>query len=351
MKRKNNFRSEESKEIFNFLKIIILLVIVIALIYVFTKACVADKNKEEAKADDKSSEVSINYNDITIGMLLSKLDDSYYVMAYDSKATDSGYYGVLLDNYRNKENGLPIYFADLNSIFNKDFYSEKISNPNAKTIDELKILKKATGGDSLFCEFKGENGFEFVYDGLLWFCMNKLPRFGGDNGEWVYNRIMQIQCDNKIPTNEQDKYLLDKIYEERNGIVYQAIQALLQVIANGYEFIQPKTIIDARKSYQEENSTVHSFYKECMTERPNGRICDNCTTQRVFEVYKAWCGDNNHGYAKTAREFRNEISSILGGKFEEVTTKRNGSTFYKVVTLSLEAKTIYIKQYGYDNTN
>ncbi len=139
MKRKNNFRSEESKEIFNFLKIIILLVLVLALIYVFTKACVADKNKEEAKADDKSSEVSINYNDITIGMLLSKLDDSYYVMAYDSKATDSGYYGVLLDNYRNKENGLPIYFADLNSIFNKDFYSEKISNPNAKTIEELKI--------------------------------------------------------------------------------------------------------------------------------------------------------------------------------------------------------------------
>lgn len=43
------------------------------------------------------------------------------------------------------------------------------------SVDELKIFKQCTGGDALFAEYKGMNSFEFVYDGLLWFCMNKLP--------------------------------------------------------------------------------------------------------------------------------------------------------------------------------
>jgi phage/plasmid-associated DNA primase len=46
------------------------------------------------------------------------------------------------------------------------------------TVDELKTFKKCTGGDSLFAEFKGQNGFEFTYNGLLWFCMNRLPKLG-----------------------------------------------------------------------------------------------------------------------------------------------------------------------------
>ena len=44
------------------------------------------------------------------------------------------------------------------------------------TVAELKTFKKITGGDSLFAEFKGQQGFEFTYGGLLWFCMNRLPK-------------------------------------------------------------------------------------------------------------------------------------------------------------------------------
>jgi phage/plasmid-associated DNA primase len=64
--------------------------------------------------------------------------------------------------------------------------------PGART--EEKVFKKTTSGDSLFAAFKGQNGFEFVYYGLLWFCMKRLPKFGGDNGEWVYTRIMVVNA-------------------------------------------------------------------------------------------------------------------------------------------------------------
>ena len=85
------------------------------------------------------------------------------------------------------------------------------------TVAELKTFKKITGGDSLFAEFKGQQGFEFTYGGLLWFCMNRLPKFGGDDGKWVYNRIMAVKCPNAIPKDAQDKLLLDKMYAEPSG--------------------------------------------------------------------------------------------------------------------------------------
>ena len=78
------------------------------------------------------------------------------------------------------------------------------------TVDELKTFKKITGGDSLYAKFKGQQAFEFTYNGLLWFCMNRLPKFGGDGGQWVYNRIMVVRCPNVIPKEQQDKRLLDK---------------------------------------------------------------------------------------------------------------------------------------------
>lgn len=99
------------------------------------------------------------------------------------------------------------------------------------TIDELKTFKRCTGGDSIFAEFKGENGFEFKYEGMLWFCMNRLPKFGGDDGKWVYDRIMQVECRNVIPKEKQDKMLLDKMYAEREGIIYKCIMALKNVIS------------------------------------------------------------------------------------------------------------------------
>ena len=234
------------------------------------------------------------------------------------------------------------------NIYNKRLAGS--SDMSFLTVDELKTFKKCTGGDSLFAEFKGHNGFEFTYNGLLWFCMNRLPKFGGDDGHWVYNRIMQVECSNVIPLSKQDKQLLDKLYAERSGIVYKGIMALKQVIANGYVFSEPESVAAARKTYMEENNTVIAFFQECMTERPQLKIKDNCTTGRVFEVYKAWCADNNHGYAKTAKEFRTELAAYLNIAYADLITRRGtGGNFYRRYTLTDEAKELYRKAYGYDD--
>ncbi len=217
------------------------------------------------------------------------------------------------------------------------------------TVDELKTFKKITGGDSLFAEFKGQQAFEFTYNGFLWFCMNRLPKFGGDDGEWVYNRIMVVDCPNTIPRNKQDTRLIDKLYAEREGIIFKAVRALQQVIRNGYRFTEPESVTTARAAYQSDNSTVISFFNECMCERPSDKIEDSCTTGKVYKVYKAWCADNNNGYAKTYKEFRDQLADYLGTTFYEMIAKRHTGTFYRSYTLDTEIKKQYAQVYGYDD--
>ena len=218
------------------------------------------------------------------------------------------------------------------------------------SVDELKTFKKMTGGDSLFAEFKGQQAFEFTFNGLLWFCMNRLPKFGGDDGKWVYDRIMVVDCPNVIPKEQQDKQLLEKMYAERRGIVKKAVKALQTVITNGYRFTEPDSIAEARRDYQSANSTVISFYEECMCPWENGKIVRHCTTGRIYKVYQAWCRENNHGYARTAKEFREQLAGYLGGTFADVTTRQKGNTYYKDFTITEETKELYAKEYGYEET-
>ena len=216
------------------------------------------------------------------------------------------------------------------------------------TVDELKTFKKITGGDSVYAEFKGQQAFEFTYNGLLWFCMNRLPKFGGDDGQWVYDRIMVVRCPNIIPKGKQDKLLLDKMYAERDGIVYKAIQALRTVIRNGYRFSEPESVAAERDVYMSENSTVISFFEECMCPWQDGKINRHCTTGRIYRVYQAWCRDNNNGFAKTAKEFRKDLADHLGSTYADMTTRQKGNTYYKEYSLTLEAKEQYTREYGYD---
>ena len=217
------------------------------------------------------------------------------------------------------------------------------------TVSELKTFKKITGGDSLFAEFKGQQGFEFVYGGLLWFCANKPPKFGGDDGQWVYDRIMLMECPNVIPKEQQDKKLLDKLYAESEGIAYKAVLALQQVLRNGYCFDEPESMRQARQAYRATNSSVISFFEECMTRRQNTRMEDQCTAGRVYKVYCAWCNDNDHGYAKTYREFREQLADYLGVSIQDLILRRNNGTYLRSYTLTTEAMLQYHKAYGYED--
>ena len=185
------------------------------------------------------------------------------------------------------------------------------SDMSYMTVSELKTLKRLTGGDGIFAEDKGLKGFGYVYNGLLWFCMNRLPKFGGDDGRWVYDRIMIVNCTNVVPKEKQDKELLDKLYAERDGIVYKAVRALQKVMENGYRYSEPESVIRAREEYRRENNSAIAFFTECMCERKNPKTDPQHKVTYVYSAYQEYCRKNGYKCPKKRIEFRDTIMEYL----------------------------------------
>ena len=242
---------------------------------------------------------------------------------------EDNYSGIDLNQMEQRFGGGAIYGKRLTGTSDMGFMS----------VPELKLFKKATGGDTLFGEFKGQDGFEFVYGGLLWYCMNELPKFGGDDGQWVYDRILPVHCPNVMEESEQDHKLLDKMYAEREGIVQKAVMAFREVIRRGYRFTEPKKSKLNRTDYQTENNSALEFFHLAMVKRtePIAKN-DKYTVRGIYHVYTSWYNDTyGMAYRKSQKEFYKAISSYLGTDYEDMKIRHGSGLFLKDYTISEEA--------------
>ena len=179
------------------------------------------------------------------------------------------------------------------------------------SLKSLKYFKLLTGGDSIRAQRKYRDAVSMVYRGLLWYCTNELPRFGGDKGKWVYDRFCIINCNNVIPEKDQDCHLLDKMYAERQGIIIKAIFALRELIKNNFKFAEPQAMIDARLAYSKDNNVVGRFFKECMlldVTLPNYK-CPPITD--IYSTFCSWCINNNNSHRIEFKLFKQEAAKYL----------------------------------------
>lgn len=211
------------------------------------------------------------------------------------------------------------------------------------SIKELNTFKQATGGDRINAEFKHENMFDFVFNGVLWFCGNNLPKFSGDKGDHVYDRMVIIKSNKSIPKEKQDPKLVEHLLQEKEYIISLAIKALKRVIDNGYKYDIPSTCVNLSLEYKKNNDSFLSFLEECLIERnQNIKIKDFCTCGKIFEVYKLYCRDNNKFFNS-----KSEVKKLLTerGKEERVSSM-NHNEYYKYLTLKPKILKEYEQVFG-----
>lgn len=198
-------------------------------------------------------------------------------------------------------------------------------------IDELEKFKAITGGDTIDYEFKGKDRFSAKYTGLLIFCCNNLPKFGGDRGEHVYDRIITLPCNNVVPSEKRDRNLIDKIYEEREAIIYHSVIALKKLIERGGYFDVPEICKAAREEYKTSNDNVRQFLIDCTNcngSKVSGKGINEYTrTSAMYDYYKRWCADSCYT-ATNRREFRRGIENYFGRKIDTIEFIHNGNMYY-----------------------
>ena len=130
--------TEEENEVKRFIIIVIIIGLFVGAIYGLTEIFKKDEVKEEEKQD-----VTISYDKITVGTLLNRPYDEYYVLAYDSEENRAVEYSAMLTQYKDnskEEDYIKIYFLDLSNGLNKKYYNvneDNKSNPDAKEIEDL----------------------------------------------------------------------------------------------------------------------------------------------------------------------------------------------------------------------
>jgi phage/plasmid-associated DNA primase len=203
-------------------------------------------------------------------------------------------------------------------------------------VNDLRIFKQITGGDAVQVEIKGGNIFPYRFKGLLCFCANALPNFGGDKGSHVYERFVPIPCNNVIHKDKQDATLLEKMFAESEAIINDRwIPAARQVIENGYRFDIPAVSVEALEQYKVDNSPVITFFTEyCKMREPGDTYSDGYTCVSIYNAFTIWYRDEYSGRTPVSKQaFRKEISDYL--KLANIEKRKSKSRYY-IFTLNVE---------------
>lgn len=211
-------------------------------------------------------------------------------------------------------------------------------------VAELAIFKTLSGGDNINFNRKYADSFSGKFKGILMFCTNQMPLFGGDKGDHVYGRMMILKCENVIPVEKRDALIVSKMVREAEGILPYFVTYLKKFIANGYHYDIPECCDIACEAYKVENDPVRRFLSECTQSRTQKQIFKSeLTKARVYQCYKNWCL-----VCKEYTVSKSTFNMTLCQKYKvrdiaEIVVKTNGGNeYYKPFTLTQAA----INEYG-----
>lgn len=206
-------------------------------------------------------------------------------------------------------------------------------------LPSLDSFKKITGGDSLNDSYKNKDSIDFRYKGVVIMTMNEFIKFGGDDGTHVWERFIPIETVNVIPEEKRDKLLVEHMLEEIDYIIYKSLNALKNVIKNGYNFTIPKKSIELRDRYRIDHNSALRFIKECVETVIREPESTDYTSGEIYRIYKAWAKDNNNNYYESPREFK---KAMLNATNETTLKKTHGGNFYyRHIDLTDEVKRDY----------
>ena len=225
--------------------------------------------------------------------------------------------------------------ADLEKRFHTSLLHQKrlagTADMSFSIISELKNFKSATGGDQLFGEQKGKDGFHFQYKGLFLFGANRLPIFGGDKGSWVYDRFIIVNCENVIPKDQQDHRLVDKMKAEKDVIASYLVCLLPEIIKNDYQFQIPPECDLSLEEFRINNSPVLQFYTQFCEEREFEETpTDKISGMMLFNAFSEWEKATHSSTYMSYKNFTDEIASYLHIPRKDFFLRKNDCRYIKI---------------------
>lgn len=156
-------------------------------------------------------------------------------------------------------------------------------------IENTGDIKALTGGDDIYAEFKGVDGFTFQNHAKLMFSANELPMSTDKTVGW-FRRILILPFVKPIPEQKKiARSILDKRLtnpKELSGLLNLVIEAIHRLEANGFKFTIPKSAKEALESYKYAHDKVQQFMDDEIVNE------DKTTLKHFYSAYEDWCHQN-----------------------------------------------------------
>jgi len=180
-----------------------------------------------------------------------------------------------------KQSGVPNDLAALRSAR----FVASVEVADGRRLAEV-LVKELTGQDQITARFLFSEFFSFKPEFKIWLACNHRPLIRGTDHA-IWRRIRLVPFLERIPDDEQDKDLAEKLKAELPGILNWAIEGCLLWRDRGLK--APEEVQMATQKYREEMDPLADFLTECCIVAPGVK----CKAGPLYQAYKAWAEANS----------------------------------------------------------
>lgn len=173
----------------------------------------------------------------------------------------------------------------------------------------LDMFKAMASNEVVTAEHKGEKPFEFRILCKSFNAGNMLPSIDEVEGmDAIINRMTILFFPISVPAEEQDRNLLDKLWEERNIIFSLALKELKILKDNNFIFPEPSDSKYAKEQMKAKARAFDDFVEDCCSLEDNAKE----HTYTLYEAFRKYCIENLLDVKITKAQFSQRISCIPG---------------------------------------
>jgi P4 family phage/plasmid primase-like protien len=156
-----------------------------------------------------------------------------------------------------------------------------------KEISSYSRIKKAISNNRMHADPKGEKGFKFRPRARFIIASNDSPDDSGA-GEAFYNRFLTIQANTRVPEEDKDRQLVDKLCSDQNlsWLLKWSIKGL-ERLREQNRFTGERSEYETKKLWDKFGSSTQRFiHDQINIDREEGK---NIPTTDLYEAYEIWC--------------------------------------------------------------
>jgi putative DNA primase/helicase len=190
-------------------------------------------------------------------------------------------------------------------------------------------FKAVVSGDPVLARRLYQAPFSFRPYVRLICATNELPRLT-DHSRGFERRAIILRFNREFSEAERDTTILEKLVDERAGILAWAVKGLQQLRRQGC-FIIPASSVAELTQYKKDSDNVHLFVEEELEvhkERTGG-----LEPKELYPAYANWCRENGYG-PTNKNNFGKRLKNIGVGERES-----NGRKYWLVKWKNITART------------